>query len=230
MTTEQNPRDRLFDPDSDTADLRDPDEFGPAPVDETEDTIRDPEAHRPRAGDQDERTSQAIAEEGAAAPDDAGRDPGDRSGDPGHDEDAPISDRPDDAVATSNRSDADGDLDRPEDRVGEQPAGAGVPVDTETVGADLGEPLLPGSEVDQLRTRWHEVQHEFVDDPQRAVDDAAQLVSLATERVTLMLRVQVDALDESRTAGSANDGEPDTEQLRTIMKRYHMLLDKMLAV
>jgi hypothetical protein len=230
VTTEQNPRDRLFDPDSDTADLRDRDEFGPAPVEETEDTIREPEAHRPRAADEDEQTSQAIAEEGAAASDEADRDPVDRVADRGDDAGAEVADRPNGAVATSNRSDADRDLDRPGEQVGEQPAVADVPTDTGTAGADRGEPLLSGSEADQLRTRWHEVQHEFVDDPQRAVDEAAKLVALAADRVTSMLRDQVGALDETRTVGSANDGEPATEQLRIVMQRYHVLLDRVLAV
>jgi hypothetical protein len=329
VSTEQNPRDRSFDPDSDTADVRDR-EDGPEPVDETEDTIRDPAAHRPLAADPDQRASDAIAEEGAAAPDGAADDhrvednTGDDSADddrggqepvvrdsfgsPGDEEAARFSDSPDDMTAVPSpvapddaidtvdeprgmdegeRGDGDrgaGDLDRQSPRSatalaetsdmsgeaaderlaradegvdrtaadggradaaeradtraavpaaaalpGEQPSdeapGGGETPDVEDAGA-----LLPSAETYRLRIRWREVQLGFVDDPRQAVDDAAELVSLAVDRVASLLRDQVGALNDDGPRGDANGGEPDTERLRTLMRRYHALLDRMLAV
>ncbi|HEY8113089.1 MAG TPA: hypothetical protein VII16_09510, partial [Actinomycetes bacterium] len=75
-----------------------------------------------------------------------------------------------------------------------------------------------------------EVQLGFVDDPRQAVDDAAELVSLAVDRVASLLRDQVGALNDDRPSGDADGGEPDTEGLRTLMQRYHALLDRMLEV
>jgi len=329
VSTEQNPRDRLFDPDSDTADVRDR-EDGPEPVDETEDTIRDPAAHRPLAADPGQRASDAIAEEGAAAPEDWADDhwvkdnnsddsaDGDRGGQepvvrdsfgpPGDEEAARFSDSPDDMTAVpspaarddaidtvdepggmdeSERGDGDrgaGDLDRQSprsatalaetsDMSGEavderlaradegvdrtaadgsradaaeradmraaMPAAAALPGDQpsdeapgggETPDVEDGGALLPSAETYRLRIRWREVQLGFVDDPRQAVDDAAELVSLAVDRVASLLRDQVGALNDDGPRGDADGGEPDTERLRILMRRYHALLDRMLAV
>jgi hypothetical protein len=284
VSTEQNPRDRLFDPDPDTVDVRDR-EGGPEPVDETEDTIRDPAAHRPTVADPDQQTSEAIAEEAAVAPDDAadnrpvedntGDDPADERGGqepvardsfgpPGDEEATRFSDSPDDVTAlpppaaSDNAIDrideergmdeaelgegdwAKDDLDRQSPRSatgfakasdinGEQPSD-GPPGSQETPDVEDAGALLPGGDMDRLKIRWREVQLGFVDDPRQAVDDAAEVVSLAVDRVALTLRDQVGALDADRSTGNANDGESDTERLRTLMRRYHALLDRMLAV
>jgi hypothetical protein len=312
VSTEQNPRDRLFGPDSDTADVRDRGD-GQEPVEQTEDTIRDPAAHEPRVADVDQQTSDAIAEEAAAAPDDAaadrrvedntGNDPAegertgreseatrfsDSSGDmtalssPATSDDA--IDRPGeprgmdegqggegdqrehhldprsvtDLAEASDMSGASGDVgaDRDEDvdrttaggspadgaeraNIQAAPAAAGVPDAQPSDGVPGGEDtpdvenagtVLPGAETDRLRTRWREAQLGFVDDPRQAVDDAAELVSTAVDRVASLLRDRVGALEASRSSGDADGGEADTERLRALMRRYHALLDRMLAV
>jgi hypothetical protein len=271
----------LFDPDSDTADFRDREE-GPEPVDETEDTIRDPAAHRPGVVDQDQQTSEAIAEEGATAPDGAaddhpiddnsGNDPADHHGadhEPvardsfgahGDDEAARFSDSPDDATTVSTPPAADdavdgqadplsmtegdrgaNDMDRQSAQsvqqasAGADGASADLPADgrpdsEETTDQTVTGPLMSGADVDQLMVRWREVQLQFVDDPRRSVNDAAQLVSLAANQVTSLLRDQVGALDQNRSSVDADGDEPDTERLRNLMRRYHALLDRMLAV
>jgi len=283
VSTEQNPRDRLFDPDPDTADFRDR-EDGPEPKDETEDTIRDPAAHRPTVADPDQPTSDAIAEEAAAAPDDAaddhrvedntgdnpanddgtGQEPvfRDSFGPPGDDEAVGLSDSPADVTAVSSpasddaidsidapsamgqgeRAEGDrreGELDRHSPRsstdldeasdVSREQSSDGAPGDEETPVEGNGA-LLTGAETSQLRIRWREVQLGFVDDPRRAVDDAAELVSTAIDRVASLLRDQVGALDANRSSGGADGRELETERLRTLMRRYHALLDRMLAV
>jgi hypothetical protein len=318
MSTEQNPRDRLFDPDSDTVDLRDR-EDGPEPVEQTEDTIRDPAAHEPRVADADQQTSDAIAEEAAAAPDDAADDhrvednngdgpaDGDRTGQepvvrdglgpPGEDEAASLSDSPDDVTAASDTPDeprgihegerdqgdrgeddldrqyprsatdlaeasdtsgeaADTGVDRGEDvdraaadgspadaaerpDIHAAPAAVAVPGEHPADGLAGGEEtpevedagaLLPHAETYRLRIRWREAQLGFVDDPRQAVDDAAELVSAAVDKVASLLRDQVGSLDASRSSRDADGGESETEQLRTLMRRYHALLDRMLGV
>jgi hypothetical protein len=209
VSTEQNPRDRLFDPDSDTADVRDR-EDGPEPVDETEDTIRDPAAHRPLAADPDQRASDAIAEEGAAAPE-------------GSVDDHRVEDN------TGDDSDMRAAVPAAAALPGEQPSDE-APGGGETPAVEDAGALLPSAETYRLRIRWREVQLGFVDDPRRAVDDAAELVSLAVDRVASLLRDQVGALNDDGARGDADGGEPDTERLRILMRRYHALLDRMLAV
>jgi len=48
--------------------------------------------------------------------------------------------------------------------------------------------------------------------------------------VASLLRDQVGALNDDGPRGDAAGGEPDTERLRILMRRYHALLDRMLAV
>jgi hypothetical protein len=113
----------------------------------------------------------------------------------------------------------------PDEQPSDEAPGGGQTPDVEDAGA-----LLPGAETDRLRIRWREVQLGFVDDPRQAVDDAAELVSLAVDRVASLLRDQVGALNDDRPSGDAGGSEPDTEGLRTLMQRYHALLDRMLGV
>jgi hypothetical protein len=252
MTREENPRDRLFNPEPDTSDYRDRTEFGPEPVDETEDTVRDPEAHRPAPADEDRETSEEIAEEGARA-DATGADDPAASGRPGEmpteeTGEAGRSDVPDRSPVESARDEtasAEAAHVSPSAETSDEgPSPAPVSVGVEGGRAPApgaGEagvlddtnrdgPLLPASDADQMRTRWHELQAGFVDDPRRAVDEAAQLVSQATDRITSALKDRLGALDEGRSAGLGAGDESATEQLRTLMQRYHVLLDRLLAV
>lgn len=71
---------------------------------------------------------------------------------------------------------------------------------------------------DPLRTRWHEAQHMFVDDPAGAVRKAAALVQAAAEHAT------------TTHDGPGTESGPDTEQLRITMQRYHEAFELLVGI
>jgi hypothetical protein len=72
-------------------------------------------------------------------------------------------------------------------------------------------------DVERFRGRWKELQADFVDDPERAVRGADQLVGEVLATITERKR----ALDEEWHGG-------DTEQLRVALRRYRSFLDRLL--
>ena len=68
------------------------------------------------------------------------------------------------------------------------------------------------SEMSEYRTRFDEIQAQFIDEPRGAVHSAQTLVEEAIDRMMQGLRQ------------SGADGHADTEQLRMAMKRYRDLI------
>jgi hypothetical protein len=114
-----------------------------------------------------------------------------------------------------------------------------VPVSGTT---SLDEPLL--SDATALRERWQQVQAGFVDDPQEAVGDAADLIEQTTQALVGALRQRQRQLRMQWERGSANGtapqgsesaepgaagagGAPDTEHLRLLMQRYRSLFNQL---
>jgi len=118
---------------------------------------------------------------------------------------------------------------------GTGPSPAAVPA------AGLDEPLL--SDADGLRTRWQRVQAGFVDDPQEAVGEAADLIEQTAQAMVGALRQrqrQLRVMWESGPAsgpvpgdGEVGDGESaarggqDTEHLRQMIRHYRALFDQL---
>ena len=104
-------------------------------------------------------------------------------------------------------------------------------------GATLDGPLF--TENPELRGQWQHIQAEFVDDPQTAVADAADLVQQAGQALVATLQQRQSQMraqwDRSAASGSADPtagevtttGGADTEQLRQIMQRYRALFDQL---
>jgi hypothetical protein len=104
-------------------------------------------------------------------------------------------------------------------------------------GAILDGPLF--TENPELRGQWQHIQAEFVDDPQTAVADAADLVQQAGQALVSTLQQRQSQMraqwDRSQASGSADPtasevtttGGVDTEQLRQIMQRYRALFDQL---
>jgi hypothetical protein len=118
--------------------------------------------------------------------------------------------------------------------------------------AGLDEPLL--SDADGLRTRWQRVQAGFVDDPQEAVGEAADLIEQTAQAMVGALRQrqrQLRVMWESGAAGGPLSGNAapgddpvsgdspvpgdgatgargqDTEHLRQMMRHYRALFNQL---
>jgi len=107
--------------------------------------------------------------------------------------------------------------------------------------AGLDEPLL--SDADGLRARWQRAQAGFVDNPQEAVGEAADLIEQTAQAMVGALRQrqrQLRVMWESGPAGgpvsgnaATGDGESavrggqDTEHLRQMMRHYRALFNQL---
>jgi hypothetical protein len=104
-------------------------------------------------------------------------------------------------------------------------------------GTALDGPLF--TENPELRGQWQHIQAEFVDDPQHAVADAAELVQQAGQALVSTLQQRQERMrsewdrNKANRTGTATDDEVtttggvDTEQLRQIMQRYRALFDQL---
>jgi len=97
----------------------------------------------------------------------------------------------------------------------------------------MDEPLL--GDAAALRARWQRVQASFVDGPQEAVGDAADLIEQTAQALIGALRQQQRQLRvmwESGAKPASSDGGPaseeaDTEHLRLMMQRYRALFNQL---
>jgi hypothetical protein len=87
------------------------------------------------------------------------------------------------------------------------------------------EPLLPGSDADSFRERWHDLQTRFVDDPREAVEGAHKLVGELMQQLAQSFARERDGLE----AQWAEGGEPSTEDLRIALQRYRSFFERLLS-
>jgi hypothetical protein len=92
-------------------------------------------------------------------------------------------------------------------------------------GTKNGEHLVPNDAVVDFKSRWDVIQQGFVDDPQRAVKDADGLVADVLEKLSATFEEQRRHLE-----GQWSDGEPDTEELRSALRRYRDFFDRLLTI
>jgi len=74
-------------------------------------------------------------------------------------------------------------------------------------------------QLSDVEQRFHELEAEFIKEPQAAVKKAESLIEEAVERITRQLHDEV-----ARMHGHA-EGSSDTEQLRMTMLRYRTLIE-----
>lgn len=86
-----------------------------------------------------------------------------------------------------------------------------------------GESLLSPQEVTKYRARWEMVQGGFIDDPNRAVEQADNLVDMVIKRLTDSFTYERDQLVRSWDQGA----EPSTEDMRVALQGYRALLDRL---
>ena len=83
----------------------------------------------------------------------------------------------------------------------------------------------------ELRTRWQRAQAGFIDDPQEAVGEAADLIEQTAQSLVIALRQRQRELrvewERRGDPGAPDAVTPDTEQLRLIMQRYRALFNQL---
>ena len=85
--------------------------------------------------------------------------------------------------------------------------------------------LLNREESEHFRTRWNEIQGNFVDEPRSAVQQADALVSEVIEQITQMF-----ANEHSSLEGQWNQGnEVSTEDLRMALQRYRSFFNRLVV-
>ncbi len=93
---------------------------------------------------------------------------------------------------------------------------------------DNGHPaaLLANDESSRLRSRWSEIQADFVDEPRRSVEEADALVAELMKRLA-----QVFADERANLEGQWGRGDNvSTEDLRVALRRYRSFFDRLLSV
>jgi hypothetical protein len=87
-------------------------------------------------------------------------------------------------------------------------------------------PLFPNNELDNLRTRWKEIQTNFVDEPRKAVEQADSLVASAMKRLAEVFADERSNLEKQWDRGD----NVSTEDLRVAFQRYRSFFDRLLSV
>ena len=119
------------------------------------------------------------------------------------------------AGTTDTADDADRGLTREEGRDGAAASAA----------EERLEPLLPGDDSERYRSRWHELQASFVDEPQRVVEQADELVAELMQRLAKSFADERGKLEEQWGKG----GDVSTEDLRVALTRYRSFFERLLA-
>ncbi|MEU6880953.1 hypothetical protein [Streptomyces sp. NPDC046712] len=85
--------------------------------------------------------------------------------------------------------------------------------------------LLSVRDVDAYRSRWHQIQNDFVDDPEQAVQAADGLVADVMRTLAENFADHKKALE-----GQWNQGEGvDTESLRMALRQYRSFFNRLLT-
>lgn len=87
-------------------------------------------------------------------------------------------------------------------------------------------PLFPNHELENLRTRWREIQTAFVDQPRKAVEQADGLVASAMKRLAEVFADERSQLEKQWDRGD----NVSTEDLRVAFQRYRTFFDRLLSV
>lgn len=88
------------------------------------------------------------------------------------------------------------------------------------------EPLFMPGDADDFRSRWREIQGQFVDEPRHAVEKADELVSGVIERLTDTFSKERAKLEQEWGQGK----DASTEDLRQALRRYRSFFDRLLTM
>jgi hypothetical protein len=83
--------------------------------------------------------------------------------------------------------------------------------------------LFDDDEVERFQSSWQSIQTAFVDDPQRAVKEADELVAAVIQTLAATF-----AEHKSELESAWSQGEPATEDLRIALRRYRSFFKQLL--
>src|SRR5215467_2696166 len=86
--------------------------------------------------------------------------------------------------------------------------------------------LISKREIEDLRGRWTTVQSTFVDNPQKAVEEASALVSSAIKEIDEWFKSQRIQIDKQLSKGTS----ATTEDLRVALQQYRDFFDRLLSL
>ena len=111
---------------------------------------------------------------------------------------------------------------------GAPPAAGGSSTPSE---AQRNAPLFDATAARDLRTRWINVQTEFVDEPRDAVQKADSLVAEVLQQLTDTFAREREELEAGWSRnGDGSEGEVSTEDLRQAIQRYRSFFNRLLAL
>ncbi|MFI8521878.1 hypothetical protein ACIGEZ_29300 [Streptomyces sp. NPDC085481] len=135
---------------------------------------------------------------------------------------------PDTSVATER---ADTEAGRAERRADEAPEDDDAPKEgdahrkEEAAGEDEAPRLLDAEDEEAFRTRWHEIQSLFVDDPREAVHSADGLVADVMQKLAGTFADHKRNLEAQWSQGE----NVDTENLRMALRQYRSFFNRLLT-
>ncbi|MBN6041906.1 hypothetical protein [Amycolatopsis sp. 195334CR] len=90
---------------------------------------------------------------------------------------------------------------------------------------EQSQPLFAADEVDGYRENWQSIQIAFVDDPQRAVREADELVAKVIQSLAATFAAHKSELEGQWSRG----GEVATEDLRLALRQYRSFFHQLLS-
>jgi hypothetical protein len=87
--------------------------------------------------------------------------------------------------------------------------------------------LFADDETQSFRSRWTDIQSEFVDEPKKSVERADLLVTETIRRLAEIFLAERDKLEQEWSRGESG---VSTEELRLALRRYRSFFDRLLTV
>ena len=97
---------------------------------------------------------------------------------------------------------------------------------TNAAAMETNTPLFEQGETEEFRSRWNNIQVQFVDEPRRSVEQADELVAQTMKRLAEMFARERERLEQDWDRGD----NVSTEDLRIALQRYRSFFDRLLSV
>ena len=115
---------------------------------------------------------------------------------------------------------------RPASEPGDRTRTAVGPGEASAIGGDERVALFSGDKAEEHRSRWQDIQADFVDDPRQAVEQADQLVAQLMKELAEAFASERAGLERSWERGD----DISTEELRITLQRYRSFFGRLLSL